>query len=205
MIYLSHKIGVRQMKDGKTYNFKRILMSKKTYARKFSEKDENLYNLLLTCFNKRIETVACCAGHEERDAIKKPYITFRLNAHTRPYLDNIIGVIDMTNLIVTFDVNNKGHKKLTIKTLDANNRLFERIEKLIENEPKPRDIEEDAMKVFNFVADLKGKNTNIKMIYTEGGIKYYVNTSDDNILADIEKKLFKRLEEGNTITLNVLD
>lgn len=195
------------MKDSKkgTYNFKRVLLSKKTYARKFSERNESLYNLLMTCFNKRIETVECCGGHEERDVIQKPYITFRLNAHTRPYLDNVVGAIDKTHLIITFDVNNKGHKKLTVKTLDAENHLFERIEKLIENEPKPRDIEEDAMKVFNFIADLKGKNTNIKMIYTDEGIKYYVNTSDDNILADIEKKLFKHLEEGSNINLNVLD
>ena len=47
-------------------------------AKIFSEGNKSLENLLLYCFKNNIKTVACCAGHEEKN---KPfgYLSFKNN------------------------------------------------------------------------------------------------------------------------------
>lgn len=183
------------------YSFKRVILSKKSYAKKFAEKNKELYDLLLTCFDHKIETVKCSPGKEMKNIVKKPYITFRLNAYNKKFLVRVLNAVPKEDIIVTFAFNHLGHKTVTFKDLDESTDLFYSVEKALLDET----IKEDKtiMKVYNFVMDLKAKNTSIKVIYGGKDIRYYINTMDDNIIAELEKKLFPALEEMN-IKLNVL-
>lgn len=175
------------------YSFKRVLLSKKSYARIFARKDEDLYQLLMLCFDHKIETIKCNPGEETKHIIKKPYIKFRLNTPNEKYVYNIINQLDKENTVITFSLNHIGQKAITIKSLRNDKRIFKEIYDVILKDVTKEDPE--IMVVYKFILGLKGINTNIKLICDDGKIRYYVNTTDDDILFDLEKNLFPTLEK----------
>ncbi len=57
-------------------------------AKDFAEGNYELEELLLSCFNKRIKTIACCSGHEDRRL--RPYIAFSYSNENVPYIYALI-------------------------------------------------------------------------------------------------------------------
>jgi hypothetical protein len=174
------------------YAFSEILENKEYFAEKFAENNEELKSLLMSCFNNKIETIKCSPGKPGKEGILKPYITFRLNQTSKNIFRNVLKDLQKDDLIITFDYSSMSHRSVTIKTLDEKNKLFSRINYLLVLDAS--DDDKEITKVFDFVMKLKAKDTSIKMIYSSSGVKYYVKTSDNDTLLDLERNLFKHLE-----------
>lgn len=175
------------------YSFKNVILNKKSYAKRFAGNNKELYDLLMDCFNANIETVKSHPSKETKNVIKKPYITFRINDYNESYLQKLIGALEKDHMIITFAFNHLGHKTVTFKTLKEDSSMFVEIQKILFGEVEETD--KALLKVYTFIRNLKGVNTSIKLLFDEGEMRYYINTSDDNILEDLEKKLFPSLEE----------
>ena len=64
-------IGGNKMEEyqfGKHLAYEEVLKNKAYYAHIFAEENPTLEKLLMTCFDKGIETYMCCTAHEEGDA-----------------------------------------------------------------------------------------------------------------------------------------
>jgi hypothetical protein len=57
---------------------------------KFSEGSKSLESLLKFCYQYKIKTVACCAGHEEEGITKTPYIYFNIDEDQHYIIENLI-------------------------------------------------------------------------------------------------------------------
>ncbi|MDD3341124.1 MAG: hypothetical protein PHN72_02865 [Bacilli bacterium] len=122
--------GKKVRKKKNIYSFKRVLLNKKSYAKKFAQKNQALYDLLMECFNANIETVKCNPGKETQNMIKKPYITFRINDYNHPYLEKLVSAVAKEHIIITFSFNHLGHKTVTFKTLRDDTSMFEEIQQV---------------------------------------------------------------------------
>ncbi len=53
--------------------------------KQFSEGNKTLENLLRFCYQNKVETRACCIGHEKEESLKTPYIAF-VNSDEQNYI-----------------------------------------------------------------------------------------------------------------------
>lgn len=71
------------------FPFDSVIKEKEQAITEFSEGSESLENLLTYCFDNNIETLSCCAGHEELP-ICTAYLVFVLNDETIAYINNLL-------------------------------------------------------------------------------------------------------------------
>lgn len=81
------------------------------FAKEFSEGNAILEKLLLSMWDNGIKTIACCAGHEDRES--DPYIAFEVNGCSNPLIHTILSFLFKNNYIhgdVTFLFQEKSNK-----------------------------------------------------------------------------------------------
>lgn len=120
------------------------------YAKDFSEDDKDLENLLLFLWRNGINTIACCAGHIERN--DKPYIYIDVMKMKTNTLKQILkwhlyNYVDISNIMVRNQYNQKsinGNQKQVVKValffpFDAIRpflSLQNKVEQILNNEEK---------------------------------------------------------------------
>ena len=56
----------------------------------FAEGSEILEEILLYCFENKIPTHACCAGHITNEKNKRPYLSFLITPQTKNFLSYLL-------------------------------------------------------------------------------------------------------------------
>lgn len=79
---------MNNLNTGKPVDFN-LIQDYEQAARDFAEGSKELEILLLNCFNKRINTISCCAGHSDENK-RKPYISFLYSQENEQYIYAII-------------------------------------------------------------------------------------------------------------------
>ncbi len=160
--------------------FEEILKNKEKYAEQFNEGNKDLYKLLLELWNRNIETVGCCTGHNKTQA----YIAFSLENDYNKIL-NLLSSIPKEKIRIGFVKQETRGKSgcVGIHTLDKeyNKTFFKEIIEILDKKEKDDFLE----KVMNYIIKLKiGEDyINIRIFYKNKTRKIrIVTTSPDKIL-----------------------
>ena len=83
--------------------------NKEKLATYFSEGNDSLKKLLLECWDNRIGTISCCAGHSESE---HSYISFNVDSLSIPFISSILSEVKSLNLdIKTMSFSNNSDNK----------------------------------------------------------------------------------------------
>lgn len=107
-------------------NLKKLTIKEKNqFAEDFSEGSKELKNLLLKMWDNGIETIACCAGHENGTGklkILSPYISFYIDNFNNENLKRIVSeIIDGCSkgvIGLSFSIRNDRKASICVRTYD---------------------------------------------------------------------------------------
>ena len=140
----------------------------------FSEGDESLRNLLLNCFNKKVSTASCCAGHEEKN--QRPYVLFEFSESNKPFIYNIIKFFYESGMAIRYSKDSNGDSQFFIGETEnfsfkSPTNLFSQLNSTIEFTNKNKEGSSDlAPEVKSFVDFIEAAANDKYLVFEEDGI-----------------------------------
>ena len=154
-------------------NFEEILKNKELYAEKFCEGNKELYELLITLWNKGIETVGCCIGHGKRPA----YVGISLKKNKEEILKILSNLPkDEIRIGFTCQENMKGTGIYQVSKESEKN-IFKEIKESLNKNGKP---DEKLKEMVEYIDNLNlgDDYLNIRMKYLKGNLMTQIITTD---------------------------
>ncbi len=197
------------LNNGSVVDFDKITDYQKA-ARDFAEGNKELEELLLNCFSKRIKTIACCGGHEDKN--RKPYISFLYSLENEQLIYAIISKLKDSGFCFRYNKLANGKSFFSIEESQSFNfykasALFSDINNVINSfeigkdyyEELPKDLQKYGSIIKSSENDefLKIDNTSdyFQMCYEKlpDGYEYTMFTSDSYYNSVAEKENFTKI------------
>lgn len=163
-------------------NFKEVLKNKELYAEKFCEGNKELYELLITLWNKGIEMVGCCIGHGKRPA----YVGFSLKKNKEEILKILSNLPkDEIRIGFTCQGNMKGTGIYQVSKESEKDIFKETKESLNKNGKPDKKLKEMVEYIDNL--NIGDDYLNIRMKYLKGNLKTQIITTDPKKIKLLQK------------------
>lgn len=153
-----------------------ILCNMDKYAKEFSEGEPQLENVLKNLWKNNFKTIGCCKGHEDHG---RQYIGLKRKDNKK--IVKLLSGLSKDDLTITFLFKNVGIQKN--KESDIYSNVLNSLEET--NEVK---IDEDILKVIDFIDNNNYDYTNIRFYYYKGVLNKYVNTCDVDLINILKDK-----------------
>ena len=162
------------------YDIETVLNDKKKYASLFCEGNSDLYAVLMKLWNNGFKTVGCCGGHNDNS----DYVGIALNKNKKQII-NLLSAISKKDICIVFTAKDD-NKNISIKkrNKESNNNIFKEILEVFDK----NEIDEDIVKITNYIMDFKDGYINIRLYFENGKMDVYVNTDNQKLIAKLKTK-----------------
>lgn len=153
-----------------------ILCNMDKYAKEFSEGEPQLEKTLKKLWENEFVTIGCCKGHGDH---RRQYIGIKRKDNRK--IVKLLSALNKEDITITFLLKNVVIKKN--KESDIYFNVLDSLEKLDDIK-----IDEDILKVIDFIDNNNYDYTNIRFYYYKGVLNKYVNTCDVDLINVLKNK-----------------
>ena len=153
-----------------------ILCNMDKYAKEFSEGEPQLEKTLKKLWENDFVTIGCCKGHKDHG---RQYIGLKRKDNKK--IMKLLSALNKEDITISFLFKNISIKKN--KESDIYSNVLNSLEKVDDIK-----IDEDILKVIDFIDNSNYDYTNIHFYYYKGVLNKYVNTCDVNLINILKTK-----------------